>query len=251
VVYMVSVTTPTFEEEEVAISPRGRALYASHDGGISWELRGRSLSPGYHTYWAGDASCAAGEDRCTGINYRRLAVDPLAPDLLWSANHNGIFASTDGGRSWANRHPITRQVLGEVQAVDVHHSGGTPARVAVVGEFKIAWSVDNGRTWEVRAVAKVHNSDGDRFEGVQIDSIVGGPASEDLVALYRFPDVPQVLIHRARGWSQTSPPFVGSAPEDSPFGSLAGISYDVTGDAYWMLTEDDGSHLVRLKLARR
>lgn len=245
VLYLVNQALPAVEQDP---HPRSHTLYASGDGGATWELRARSVRTGADTYWLGDFSCAGGEERCTGIHFGHLAVDPLEPDVLWSANDSGIFQSTDGGRSWVSRQALTMGALGRVQAVDVHHARKRRVRIAVFGASKTAWSADGARTWALRAPAVVRTFDGGTYEQVQIASIAAGPAKDEFVGLFPWPnEAEQVLVARGNRWLQTSPPFMRRREEGSSRQGLADVTY--AAGAYFFLT-DDGSHLVTLELRR-
>lgn len=71
----------------VAISAAG--VFASEDGGTSWERRNRRANSG--------PAAADGE---TGLCVHNLQRAAGPGDRLWQQNHEGVFTSPDGGRSW-------------------------------------------------------------------------------------------------------------------------------------------------------
>lgn len=80
----------------VGISAAG--VFASEDGGASWERRNRRSNTG-----GSDAHPhpAAGKDGDTGLCVHNVVRAPTASgDQLYQQNHHGVFRSRDGGRSW-------------------------------------------------------------------------------------------------------------------------------------------------------
>ncbi|MCC6304715.1 MAG: exo-alpha-sialidase [Rhodobacteraceae bacterium] len=71
----------------VAISAAG--VLASEDGGTTWDRRNRRAN-----------ADPAGEGAETGLCVHNLQRAAGAADILWQQNHQGVFASGDGGRSW-------------------------------------------------------------------------------------------------------------------------------------------------------
>ncbi|MEZ4910355.1 MAG: discoidin domain-containing protein [Saprospiraceae bacterium] len=75
---------------------RGKGLYRSNDGGISWRIKPSLTSaPNASTYWSGKMS---------------LAISPYNADVIyvclqngtWSSDKGKVFKSTDGGDTWTN-----------------------------------------------------------------------------------------------------------------------------------------------------
>lgn len=104
-------------------------MYASEDGGVSWELRS---SP---TRWAPDAGI-------TG-----LAVDDLDPATVWAWGNGGLFRSEDGARTFEEIEELAGDVVGPV---DVFRAPGEPARIFAFRpqEDDFLGSQDGGATWE-------------------------------------------------------------------------------------------------------
>jgi photosystem II stability/assembly factor-like uncharacterized protein len=93
----------------VGISAAG--VFASDDGGITWERRNRVSNEGSEQ---GSSAChdhppaprhpAAGKGHETGHCVHNIARAPGAVgDVMWQQNHHGVYRSADGGRSWTDR----------------------------------------------------------------------------------------------------------------------------------------------------
>lgn len=78
----------------IAISAAG--VFATEDGGASWERRNRrsNVRP------AGQAGNDIGPDDEVNHCVHNLVRARGAGDLLYQQNHQGVFRSPDGGRSW-------------------------------------------------------------------------------------------------------------------------------------------------------
>jgi photosystem II stability/assembly factor-like uncharacterized protein len=72
-------------------------------------------------------------------DYHSLMVSPTNAKSLLLGTHNGLFRSTDGGRTWAPDN------LGGQDAMNLVRPGGQTLWVA--GHMVLAKSVDGGRTW--------------------------------------------------------------------------------------------------------
>ena len=75
-------------------------VFASEDGGASWELRNRRSNAGaagVHTHTDG-SSHATGEE--VGHCVHNMVRAPGQAELLYQQNHEGVWRSRDGGRSW-------------------------------------------------------------------------------------------------------------------------------------------------------
>lgn len=79
----------------IGISAAG--VFATEDGGESWERRNRLSNAeacGHHDH------PAAPRDGETGHCVHNMHRAPGQTDLLYQQNHHGVWRSTDGGRSW-------------------------------------------------------------------------------------------------------------------------------------------------------
>jgi photosystem II stability/assembly factor-like uncharacterized protein len=72
-------------------------------------------------------------------DYHSLAVSPTSSTTLLLGTHNGLFRSTDGGRTWAS------DALGGQDAMNLVRPGGQTLWVA--GHMVLAKSTDGGQTW--------------------------------------------------------------------------------------------------------
>ena len=79
----------------VAISAAG--VFATEDGGATWERRNRLSNAGAQ---AGHDHPAAPRDGETGHCVHNMMRAPGPEDLLYQQNHHGVWRSADGGRSW-------------------------------------------------------------------------------------------------------------------------------------------------------
>ncbi|MBO6758831.1 MAG: exo-alpha-sialidase [Roseibium sp.] len=79
----------------IGISAAG--VFASEDGGHSWERRNRLSNA---AACEGHAHPAAPKDGETGHCVHNIKRAPGDADLLYQQNHHGVWRSADGGRSW-------------------------------------------------------------------------------------------------------------------------------------------------------
>jgi len=79
----------------VAISAAG--VFATEDGGATWERRNRLSNA---EACAAQAHPAAPRDGETGHCVHNMMRAPGGGDLLYQQNHHGVWRSLDGGRSW-------------------------------------------------------------------------------------------------------------------------------------------------------
>ncbi|MFV0297080.1 MAG: WD40/YVTN/BNR-like repeat-containing protein [Hyphomicrobiaceae bacterium] len=79
----------------IGISAAG--VFATEDGGASWERRNRLSNVAQCT---GHAHPAGPRDGEIGHCVHNMMRAPGRPDLLYQQNHQGVWRSADGGRSW-------------------------------------------------------------------------------------------------------------------------------------------------------
>ena len=97
-------------------------LFASTDGGATWEVR---ASDGTRAFFG------------------RIVVDPEDDDHLFAADaQRGVAESTDGGRTW------TILDSGLPSATWLSRAGDTGDVLIASGDAGTARSTDGGRTWE-------------------------------------------------------------------------------------------------------
>lgn len=128
----------------VAVSTAG--VIGSEDGGQSWQARNRGMamdhSPEPEAEWGHDTHFIA---RCPGD-----------PDHIWQQNHNGVYYSADGARSWRKvSSPGDGVHFGFPVAADDQDGkvawlvpGLSDAqRVTVDGRLFVARTEDGGQSW--------------------------------------------------------------------------------------------------------
>jgi photosystem II stability/assembly factor-like uncharacterized protein len=148
-------------------------LFASHDGGASWERIGvqgdvptiwsLAVDPGDPaTLFAGTRPAAVHRSRDGGRRWERLPLDAakecaigapfvtrvlVDPDdrrTIWAGVEiDGVYRSLDGGDTWA-------RVVSGLTDLDVHDltiARTSPSRVLVSTNGEVFWSADRGETW--------------------------------------------------------------------------------------------------------
>ncbi|NNE89784.1 MAG: exo-alpha-sialidase, partial [Silicimonas sp.] len=138
----------------VGISAAG--VFASEDGGQSWERRNRLSNAeacAHHPH------PAAPRDGQTGHCVHNMMRANEAGDVLYQQNHHGVFRSTDGGRSWDDVtaglpstfgfpirvHPRDGQTVWTIP-LNGDASGRYPPDAAAA-----VWkSIDGGETWQAK-----------------------------------------------------------------------------------------------------
>lgn len=117
------------------------------DGGDSW-----TVSTGMRaTYMPGGR---AEDPRIQDPH--RIVRSPTAPDVLWTQHHNGIFRSTDNGRTWSMLRDVAPSAFGFAVAVhptDPETAWFVPAqsdeiRIPVDGAMVVNRTHDGGRSFE-------------------------------------------------------------------------------------------------------
>ena len=136
----------------LAISAAG--IFATEDGGKSWERRNRLSNA---EACEGHDHPAAARDGETGHCVHNMVRAAGTPDLLYQQNHHGVWRSSDGGRSWDD---ITRGLPSTFGfPIRVHpRDAGTvwtfPLNGDMAGRFPLdaaaaVWRTrDGGETWE-------------------------------------------------------------------------------------------------------
>lgn len=129
----------------VGISVGG--VYATHDGGKTWEPRNTGLSVNFLPEKYPEF----------GHDPHFIAMHPANPDVLWQQNHCGIFRTEDGGRQWHDiSQPNGPAYFGFPIALDANDPNTAWVVPAVDAEYRIAVeqalcvcrSEDGGRTWQ-------------------------------------------------------------------------------------------------------
>lgn len=130
----------------VAISRGG--LWATTNGGVSWELRTQGMWAGY----------VPPEKKHVGHlqDPHRLVRCARRPECLWVQHHNGAFRSIDEGRSWSEVQvpPSSFGFAVSVHPEDPDTAWFVPAanddmRVPVDGRLTVARTRDGGASFEL------------------------------------------------------------------------------------------------------
>ena len=92
-----TILTNPDDPEKLWVGISSAGVFASEDGGTSWERRNRLSNTG------GDAAPthpAAPQNGEVGLCVHNMMRAPGVGDLLYQQNHYGVWRSGDGGRSW-------------------------------------------------------------------------------------------------------------------------------------------------------
>jgi photosystem II stability/assembly factor-like uncharacterized protein len=124
-------------------------VWTSEDGGASWETRAK----GMYALFAPPADREKPEIQ----DPHRVVQCRARPDALWAQHHNGVFRSTDAGRSWRaleNVPPSTFGFACAVHPTDPDTAWLVPAkkdelRIPVDGKMVVARTRDGGESWQV------------------------------------------------------------------------------------------------------
>lgn len=138
----------------VAISSAG--VFASEDGGATWERRNRLSNAEAHPHHDHSAAPQGGE---TGHCVHNVARAPGGGDVLYQQNHHGVFRSPDGGRSWEDITEGLPSTFGfpiRVHPRDSQTVWTLPLNGDIEGRFPpdaaaAVWrSRDGGESWEAQ-----------------------------------------------------------------------------------------------------
>jgi hypothetical protein len=235
----------------VLLSPEERSrLYASEDGGRTWELRTvfvpdeETATPDY-----GDFSCPVGTSPCPKVHVTAMQVHPEHPGVLWTGTYDGIFRSKDGGRSWRNVYRGTWKTFGPVDAIELVATPARPLRIGIFGVLATGWSEDAGRTWELRDVPMGISERTGRPLLAPIESAASSDRLHSLVLLYASGGQRQAQLMGPSGWTYVSPGTArcGAGNDGAMEQCLWHAAY-VRGVNSYFAVERDGSDLWKLEL---
>ncbi|MDT3678509.1 MAG: exo-alpha-sialidase [Burkholderiaceae bacterium] len=138
---------PAQQRMLVGVSTGG--AWASEDGGSSWMLVGKGLRAEYMPPERAYDEIAQ--------DVHRLAACASQPDTVWCQHHNGMFRSTDAGRSWRELTDVPVSSFGFAVAADPNdplRAWFAPAvadlrRVPVDAAFAVLRTDDGGQTFHV------------------------------------------------------------------------------------------------------
>lgn len=134
----------------VGISAAG--VFATEDGGATWERRNRLSNASDHEHVHETGACGHEIGYCV---HNMVRVD--GSDLIYQQNHHGVFRSPDGGRSWQDItlglpstfgfpvavHPGDPQTLWVLPL-----NGDTKGRFPPDARAQVWRSRDGGESWE-------------------------------------------------------------------------------------------------------
>lgn len=120
-------------------------VFASEDGGESWQARNRGVTV-----------AVPGERDDIGSCVHALAQDPDDPDRLYRQDHKGVYRSLDAGRSWQRIEEGLPAGFGFPLVADastrrlfVAPQLSDERRVPPDGRFRVYRSDDRGDIWQV------------------------------------------------------------------------------------------------------
>lgn len=135
----------------VGISAAG--VFATEDGGVSWDRRNRLSNEGDH----GHDHDHAHDGHELGHCVHNMVRASNSGDLMYQQNHHGVFRSPDGGRSWQAITPGLPSGFGFPIAVDPADAqriwtfplnGDTQGRFPPNASAAVWRSEDGGESWQ-------------------------------------------------------------------------------------------------------
>lgn len=154
--HSISIDPRSADSMNIGVSCGGS--WYTDDGGKSW-----TVSTGMRATYVPDVR--ADDPRIQDPH--RIVRCAAAPDVLWTQHHNGIFRSTDNGRTWSSIGDVLPSAFGFAVAVDPtdpETAWFVPAqsdevRVPVGGAMVVNRTRDGGRTFEtIEAGLPQHDS---------------------------------------------------------------------------------------------
>jgi hypothetical protein len=137
------------DDRHVAVAVSCGGIWATTDGGATWEPRADGMRAEYMPPERQHESAIQDPHRVVQCRDR--------PDTLWAQHHNGVFRTRDNGRSWDEVEAVEPSVFGFAVAVhpeDPDTAWLVPARkdefrIPVDGRVVVARTRDGGASFEV------------------------------------------------------------------------------------------------------
>jgi hypothetical protein len=144
-----SICVDPRDSRRLALGVSCGGVWASDDGGDSWECRAKGMRAAYMPPEL--------QYEPNSQDPHRVVRCPAAPDHLWAQHHNGIFRSTDDAASWAELADVPPSSFGFAVAVHPHDPDtawfvpGTSdeKRIPVDGRVVVTRTRDGGKTFDV------------------------------------------------------------------------------------------------------
>ena len=143
-----SVLVDPRDPKHVTVGVSCGGVWTTRDAGSSWELIGKGM---FAAYMPPEL-----RDDLSIQDPHLIVACPSRPDAIWAQHHNGVFRSTDGGRSFREIANVPPSVFGFAVAVhprDPETAWFAPAvkdecRVPVDGKVVVARTRDGGKTFQ-------------------------------------------------------------------------------------------------------
>ena len=148
-----SIVTDPGVPKKLWLGVSAAGVFASEDGGQSFERRNRLSNAEAHAHHHHPAAPKGGE---TGHCVHNFVRAPSDRDVLYQQNHHGVFRSRDGGRSWDDVTAGLPSTFGfpiSVHPRDAQTIWTIPLNSDIDGRFPpdasaAVWkSTDGGETW--------------------------------------------------------------------------------------------------------
>ncbi|MGH6719926.1 MAG: WD40/YVTN/BNR-like repeat-containing protein, partial [Alphaproteobacteria bacterium] len=144
-----SVLVDPRDPRRVTVGVSVGGVWRSTDAGATWTCHGEGMNA---EYLPPEQQAAPHLQ-----DVHRLAACAARPDVVWTQHHNGVFRSTDGGRTWRVITTIRPSHFGFAVAAHPHDpetAWFVPAikdecRVPVDGRVVVARTRDGGRSFSV------------------------------------------------------------------------------------------------------
>ena len=153
-----SIVTDPGDPAKLWVGISAAGVFATEDGGNTWETRNRLSNEGTdHAHAHAHSGGPADHVHETGLCVHNIVRAPGSPDVMYQQNHHGVFRSPDGGRSWQAAGEGLPSTFGFPIAVDPEDpatlwvlplNGDTLGRFPPGASAAVWRSRDGGVTWQ-------------------------------------------------------------------------------------------------------